>query len=53
MIDFIKNFFMIDKNIARSNTLDQMDFEDRLNHYKNNDVKVNSEPRETTTFFFI
>ena len=53
MIDFIKKLLMMDKNIERSNNIEQMDFADRLNYYKNNDIKVNSEPRETTTIFFI
>ena len=53
MIDFIKKLLMIDKNINRSNNLEQMDFEDRLNYYRSNDIKVKSEPKETTTIYFL
>ena len=53
MINFIKKFLMIDKNVDRSNNLDQMDFEDRLDYYKNNNIKVKSEPKETTTIYFL
>ena len=43
---------MIDKNIYQSRDIKQMGFEDRLDYYKNNDMKLNKEPKEISTIYF-